>query len=215
MKDKLKTYEDMLLFFSDKTAEYEEYIDGCPYKILIYRTGKGLEIARSDGYRANITGLLPDGRLVIKGESLLYKKLNGGVAYKSMHGMFRNLALTDIVAEKGRIRKIGICNHGFSNVPDMIYLTVKQNKKGCYIATCVYGSYNCPEVWTLRRFRDQTLAKSWYGRGFIRFYYTVSPVLVRQLGERKWFQMLFRTVLDKVIDSLKSRGVENTVYQDE
>lgn len=23
-------------------------------------------------------------------------------------------------------------------------------KNGCYIATCVYGSYDCPQVWTLR-----------------------------------------------------------------
>ena len=27
---------------------------------------------------------------------------------------------------------------------------------GCYIATCVYGSYDCPQVQTLRRFRDDT-----------------------------------------------------------
>ena len=26
----------------------------------------------------------------------------------------------------------------------------------CYVATAVYGSYDCPEVWTLRRFRDYT-----------------------------------------------------------
>jgi len=30
---------------------------------------------------------------------------------------------------------------------------------GCYIATAVYGSYNCPEVWTLRRYRDIKLKK--------------------------------------------------------
>ena len=29
---------------------------------------------------------------------------------------------------------------------------------GCYIATCVYGSYNCPSVYVLRRFRDNFLA---------------------------------------------------------
>ena len=29
-----------------------------------------------------------------------------------------------------------------------------QNENGCYIATCVYGSYDCPQVLTLRRFRD-------------------------------------------------------------
>ena len=28
-------------------------------------------------------------------------------------------------------------------------------KQGCYIATCVYGSYDCPQVWILRRYRDE------------------------------------------------------------
>ena len=27
-------------------------------------------------------------------------------------------------------------------------------RKGDYISTCVYGSYDCPEGWMLRRFRD-------------------------------------------------------------
>ena len=35
-----------------------------------------------------------------------------------------------------------------------------QNSGGCYVATCVYGSYDCPQVWTLRRFRDNTLAET-------------------------------------------------------
>lgn len=35
---------------------------------------------------------------------------------------------------------------------------------GCYVATAVYGSYDCPQVWTLRRYRDYTLAETWYGR---------------------------------------------------
>ena len=41
-------------------------------------------------------------------------------------------------------------------------------KSACYVATAVYGSYDCPEVWTLRRFRDNTLEETWYGRAFIR-----------------------------------------------
>ena len=42
------------------------------------------------------------------------------------------------------------------------------NSDGCYIATAVYGSYDCPEVWTLRRFRDEVLRESVLGRLFIR-----------------------------------------------
>ena len=53
---------------------------------------------------------------------------------------------------------------------------------GCYVATCVYGSYDCPQVWTLRRFRDNMLAESRPGRAFIRVYYAVSPTLVKWFG---------------------------------
>ena len=85
---------------------------------------------------------------------------------------------------------------------------------GCYVATCVYGSYDCPEVWTLRRFRDDILEKSWAGRLFIRTYYAVSPGLVRRFGAYAWFRNTWKPGLDRLVRSLKSRGVEDTPYQD-
>lgn len=89
-----------------------------------------------------------------------------------------------------------------------------EQKSGCYIATAVYGSYDCPEVWTLRRFRDNTLDRTWYGRAFIRAYYAVSPALVRWFGKDSWFQALFRPMLDRLVDRLRQSGVEDTAYQD-
>ena len=88
------------------------------------------------------------------------------------------------------------------------------NKSGCYIATCVYGSYDCPEVWTLRRYRDNTLGKTWYGRLFIRTYYAISPTLVKWFGKTKWFKKLWRGKIDKMVKKLLERGVENTPYSD-
>ena len=89
-----------------------------------------------------------------------------------------------------------------------------QNKKGCYVATAVYGSYDCPQVWTLRRFRDYTLASTWYGRLFIRTYYAVSPSLVRWFGHTKWFKSFWKVLLDKMVNNLQENGVESTPYQD-
>ncbi len=89
-----------------------------------------------------------------------------------------------------------------------------KKKSGCYIATCVYGSYDCPQVWTLRRYRDEALSKKVWGRAFIRAYYAVSPTLVRWFGSCKWFSGLFRPMLDSMVDSLMSKGYENTPYQD-
>lgn len=89
-----------------------------------------------------------------------------------------------------------------------------QTSSGCYIATAVYGSYDCPQVWTLRRFRDNTLAATWYGRAFIRFYYTVSPTLVKLFGHMNWFKKLWRRRLDDMVEKLQLRGVESSPYCD-
>ena len=85
---------------------------------------------------------------------------------------------------------------------------------GCYIATAVYGSYDCPQVWTLRRFRDHTLAASWYGRTFLHAYYAVSPTLVKWFGRTAWFQKLWRGPLDRLVARLRDEGVADTPYQD-
>lgn len=87
-------------------------------------------------------------------------------------------------------------------------------KGGCYIATCVYGSYDCPQVWTLRRYRDDQLASTWYGRAFIHTYYTVSPTLVKWFGETEWFKNMWKPKLDKMVKRLQSEGVEATPYDD-
>ena len=85
---------------------------------------------------------------------------------------------------------------------------------GCYVATCVYGSYDCPEVWTLRRFRDNNLAAAWYGRAFIRIYYAISPTLVKWFGNTAWFKNMWHGTLDKMVSKLQAEGVESTPYED-
>lgn len=85
---------------------------------------------------------------------------------------------------------------------------------GCYVATAVYGSYDCPEVWTLRRFRDYKLAKTWYGRAFIKTYYAISPTIVKLFGETKWFKKLWRGKLDKLVNKLHNEGIKDTPYND-
>ena len=87
-------------------------------------------------------------------------------------------------------------------------------KDGCYIATAVYGSYDCPEVWTLRRFRDYKLKQTALGRTFVRCYYTISPTLVKWFGGIDWLKHLVRHPLDRLVTSLKAEGVKDTPYND-
>lgn len=100
---------------------------------------------------------------------------------------------------------------GYNNAAGRMY---RKGDEGCYVATCVYGSYDCPEVWTLRRFRDFTLAKTWFGRAFIHTYYAVSPSIVKWFGDKDWFRSFFRARLDKMVNNLQKRGFSSEQYND-
>ena len=97
--------------------------------------------------------------------------------------------------------------------PEYKYEPLQANG-GCYIATAVYGSYDCPQVWTLRRFRDLALRATWYGRLFVRTYYAVSPHLVRLFGNKEWFKRFWRKFLDRMVARLQKRGYETSPYND-
>ncbi len=82
------------------------------------------------------------------------------------------------------------------------------------MATAVYGSYDCPEVWVLRRFRDNILAHAMIGRLLIRLYYAISPTIVKIFGKTKPFQLFWRKVLDRFVLYLMTKGIADTVYYD-
>ena len=116
---------------------------------------------------------------------------------------------TDEEIKKLIIQKAPEMQDKISEVPK-----VAASSGGCYVATCVYGSYDCPEVWTLRRFRDNTLGATWYGRLFIRTYYAISPTLVKWFGNTSWFKKMWQGTLDRMVEKLQSNGVEDTPYDD-
>ncbi|MGN1117790.1 MAG: CFI-box-CTERM domain-containing protein, partial [Acutalibacteraceae bacterium] len=89
-----------------------------------------------------------------------------------------------------------------------------KKKKGCYIATCVYGSYDCPPVWTLRRYRDTVMANSVIGRIFIFLYYLLSPTVVKLFGKKQWFVKPVELILNKIVLRLERKGFSGLPYSD-
>ena len=78
--------------------------------------------------------------------------------------------------------------------------TQKTNKsEGCYIATMVYGDYNHPKVMVLRRYRDEHLLRSFWGRCFVKIYYYLSPKAVKILHNKKRINVFIRWCLDGCI----------------
>ena len=92
--------------------------------------------------------------------------------------------------------------------------TSSKSSKGCYIATAVYGSYDCPEVWVLRRYRDFTLLRNPFGQLFVKGYYAVSPTLVKLFGNTGWFRRFWKEWLDRIVARLRSKSVSDEPYRD-
>lgn len=63
----------------------------------------------------------------------------------------------------------------------------------CFIATAACGANDTPDVLTLRRFRDQTLAQSGTGRRLISLYYKISPPLARTIEHHPTLARTVRT----------------------
>ncbi len=141
---------------------------------------------------------------------------------------YKSLALTcfkKAMSINNTFRKKTMCGNLFSDESlDRLFNQIKKydssysveikKQSGCYVATAVYGSYDCPEVWTLRRYRDYSLALTWYGRLFITLYYSISPTIVKWFGHTKWFNNLWRSKLDRMVKKLQSLGYEDTPYND-
>lgn len=92
--------------------------------------------------------------------------------------------------------------------------TAKSNPGGCYIATSVYDSYDCPEVWTLRRFRDYSLSNSKLGRTIVKIYYKLSPLLVKRFGDNRLFKTFWKNALDFIVSILQEKGYDSSPYED-
>jgi hypothetical protein len=93
---------------------------------------------------------------------------------------------------------------GLQQLDSQIKQAKSKASRGCYIATMAYGDYDHLQVMKLRRFRDDVLSKSLFGRIFIRVYYTLSPAFVRILRDSERVNSLIRRLLDKWI---KERGL--------
>jgi len=80
----------------------------------------------------------------------------------------------------------------------------KDKKEGCYIATACYGSYDAPELLILRQYRDERLAKNYWGRLAISFYYRCSPYLASTLKSNQALgNFIRRYLLDNIVRMLE------------
>jgi tetratricopeptide (TPR) repeat protein len=117
---------------------------------------------------------------------------------------FHNRIINLLADKEGNKKRIALYEDKIKKYDSSYQAPPVPTSGGCYVATAVYGSYNCPQVLILRDYRDKVLAKSWYGRVFIQSYYTISPIIVKWFGKTEWFNCIFRNLLDNFIEKLKN-----------
>ena len=66
---------------------------------------------------------------------------------------------------------------------------------GCFIATAAYGTPMAKEIQILREFRDEYLLTNPVGKGFVDFYYKVSPPIAEFITEHPGLKPIVRAGL--------------------
>ena len=79
-----------------------------------------------------------------------------------------------------------------------------QTDNNCFIATAVYGR-DAPETNALRRWRDEKLLISPWGRLLTQTYYLVSPYVAESIGKSVFFKRQVRRLLDAHVRRINSR----------
>ena len=75
--------------------------------------------------------------------------------------------------------------------------------KNCFIATATFEDVNAPEVIFFRKWRDETLMESIFGRLFISTYYMISPLMAFIISRSTNLRQISKLILIKIIESLK------------
>jgi len=77
--------------------------------------------------------------------------------------------------------------------------------QGCFVVTAACGSPGASEVLVLRRYRDEVLMKSRYGRNMIAAYYRTAPFIATALEHSRPLRSACRVLLIRPLSRLAAR----------
>ncbi|MEN6328439.1 MAG: DUF6273 domain-containing protein [Syntrophomonas sp.] len=115
-----------------------------------------------------------------------------------LHDDFANNTTYTVYFPEGAVKSVahGIINNGMSW---SFTTTEASTPEGCFIATAAFGSYLDPHVWVLRKFRDNVLLQTDWGRWFVEQYYKYSPPLAAIIAQHESLRTITRWVLTPVV----------------
>ena len=82
----------------------------------------------------------------------------------------------------------------------------RSRSTGCFIATAAFDGQLTPEVFTLKLWRDRTLAKSFVGRKILTIYYFTSPNIARILHRSSLLKRITRKGLEWIAKHIEKNN---------
>jgi hypothetical protein len=90
---------------------------------------------------------------------------------------------------------------------------MKNKESSCFIATACYGDYDAPEVFVLRKFRDEKLLKTYLGKVFVKLYYTFSPFFASLISKSESLKKVVRNYfLEPIVSKLQKHTMKNNQH---
>lgn len=85
-----------------------------------------------------------------------------------------------------------------------LLIASKAQRPRCFIATAAFTYPMATEVSELRRFRDESLKTTSFGRTLVFFYYKISPKIACFLDQQLWLKPAVRLILRLVIKCVRT-----------
>jgi hypothetical protein len=114
-----------------------------------------------------------------------------------------NLNITDRVRFKGKEEYIILNYVEKVNLISPILVNNKSTNKNCFIVTTTMGDENHPVVIDFRKYRDEVLLNTYFGRELIRLYYTVGPLLSKVIKNNKFLFLISKKMILKLHKLIK------------
>jgi hypothetical protein len=223
----IKVLKEKRVLLDTRTISYESFLDDsdCEGLLLLAKVkGRVDEGIIEEEYEVKKTYRKLDDVPVFSQERDIPQKVHGfDVPYKHSEynnsikilnsqsaGMFPKSGYNNEDSFTETIADNKICKEHIDRVREEVdWEKLSGKKEGCFIATVVYGGYDCSEVLYLRRVRDEILYRSIGGRLFIKFYYSWSPFVARLISGNDPILRFIKGYIDYLIMFLKKYFLKN------
>jgi hypothetical protein len=223
----IKVLKEKRVLLDTRTISYESFLDDsdCEGLLLLAKVkGRVDEGIIEEEYEVKKTYRKLDDVPVFSQERDIPQKVHGfDVPYKHSEydnsikilnsqsaGMFPKSGYNNEDPFTETIADNKICKEHIDRVKEEVdWGKLSGKKEGCFIATVVYGGYDCSEVLYLRRVRDEILYRSIGGRLFIKFYYSWSPFVARLISGNDPILRFIKGYIDYLIMFLKKYFLKN------